>query len=246
MVWKELSTVLVVAKCPVHRWPSSLFNFSPLYCDAIVGLRKKLYKPLQTSKRSWTACSSAIGASDNAHMVFPCLPSPVAVVELLHVCQTSLPLHHKPDLKPSAVVGVKTWFKSLTCLDRSSPRSSRATTVSLLSTQSRTEVFCNCNSSWLDDNILEEESSEEIQSFANMFEGSVKDDRRQELRLPFFQQFDRKLQEFRSADVYRAHLKAPNEETRMFIMTQAFSKKLTATSTVGFRPHHAWWLVIFF
>jgi len=58
MSWKELSSVVVVAKRPVHRCSSSLFHFSPLYCDAIVGLRKKLYKPLPTSKKSWTACSS--------------------------------------------------------------------------------------------------------------------------------------------------------------------------------------------
>jgi len=82
-------------------------NFSPLYCDAIVGLRKKLCKPLQTSKNLGQLVpqtergqlQDAIGGSDNAHMVFPCLPSPVAIVELLHVCRTSLPLHHKPDLK---------------------------------------------------------------------------------------------------------------------------------------------------
>ena len=87
--------MLVVANCPVRRWSSSLFNFSPLYCGAIVGLRKKLYKPLQTSKnigqlapqteRGQLLC--AIGGSYDAHMVFPCLPSSVAVVEPIHVCR---------------------------------------------------------------------------------------------------------------------------------------------------------------
>jgi len=53
---------------------------------------------------------------------------------------------------PNKVAG---YLWSLTCLGRSSPRSSGATTVWLLSTRSRTEVFCNCNSSWLDDNGCE-------------------------------------------------------------------------------------------